>query len=118
MFLSLTGVLYIYQTFGKNLTWTYFIYYSHEVVDNKLKTSLHKYIQNYITPEYKTFIFTKVFKCLSFTKLSYCIGITLKIASEMYVPHSLGKPVFNIMRYRSSDTVERSGDFQSSRSSK
>ena len=38
---------------------------------------------------------------------------TRKIASEMPVPHSLGK-IFNTMRYRSSETVQRLGYFQSS----
>ena len=36
-----------------------------------------------------------------------------KIASEMPVPHSLGKYFFNTMRYRSTVSVQSSGYFQS-----
>ena len=39
---------------------------------------------------------------------------TRKIASEMPVPDNLGKYFFNTMRYRSGETVQRSGYFQSS----
>ena len=44
------------------------------------------------------------------------LKINVKLASEMPVPHSLGKYseiVFNTMRYRG-ETVQRSGYFQSS----
>ena len=42
---------------------------------------------------------------------SFNLFQTRKLASEMPVPHSLGKYT---MRYRSSETVQRSGYFQSS----